>query len=105
MRTNGVLQYQVVTKGGYNADGEPVAGSTSWSDPVPCSIRTVTNSSKGRYEDGKFNQYSYEVLVESANFPLGINRVRLTRGDTELGEYPIQGKPIPTTMDRVKIVV
>lgn len=105
MRTNGYLQYHIHTGGGFNEDGEPIPSVQSWSTPVTCSIRTVTNNSKGRYEDGKFNQASYEVLVESNKFPLDITRVKLVRDDMELGEYVVQGKPIPTIMERVKIIV
>ena len=106
MRTNGTLQYSAPSAGGFNEDGEPIAaGTPSYSEDIPCLIRTVTNNSKGRYEDGKFNQASYEVLVETANCPLDINRVRLYRAGTLLGEYAVQGVPIPTTMNRVKIVL
>lgn len=91
--------------GGFNEDGEPDAVVQSWSDSFPCHIKTVTNSSKGRYEDGKFNQASYEVLVESYHFPLGIKRVKLVRNDVELGVFAVQGLPTPTTMDRVIIIV
>lgn len=105
MRTNGYLQYLTHTEGGFNEDGEPIMDTDSWSTPVSCSIKTVTNNSKGRYEDGKFNQASYEVLVENSQIPIDTNRVRLVRHDVELGEYAVQGKPIPTTMDRVKIIV
>lgn len=105
MRTNGYLQYLTHTEGGFNEDGEPIMGTDSWSTPVSCSIKTVTNNSKGRYDDGKFNQASYEVLVENSQIPIDTNRVRLVRHDVELGEYAVQGKPIPTTMDRVKIIV
>lgn len=105
MRTNGYLQYLIHTAGGFDEDGEPIKGSDSWSDHVPCSIKTVTNTSQGRYEDGKFNQYSYQVLVEEYRFPIGINRVKLVRDDTELGEFAVQGMPTPTVMDRVIISV
>ena len=105
MRTNGILQYLTHTDGGFNDDGEPIMGTDSWSTPVSCSIKTVTSDSKGRYEDGKFNQASYEVLVENGQVPFDTNRVRLMRNDVELGEYVVQGKPISTTMDRVKIIV
>lgn len=91
--------------GGFNEDGEPDATVQSWSDSIPCNIKTVTNTSKGRYEDGKFNQASYEVLVESYHFPIDIKRVKLVRGKVELGEFAVQGMPTPTTMDRVIIIV
>lgn len=106
MRANGYLQYCIYSQGGFDEDGDPIEGGVAtWSETVPCSIQTVTNNSKGRYEDGKFNQASYEVLVENGTIPPDANRVRLVRGEVQLGEYPVQGKPIPTVMERVKIVV
>ena len=106
MRTNGTLQYCSLAEGGFNEDGEPIAaGTPTLSKAIPCSIKTVTNNSKGRYEDGKFNQASYEILVETANFPLSVKRVRLQRKGIDLGEFAVQGLPIPITMDRVKIIV
>ena len=47
MRTNGILRYQIISETGFNDDGEPIA-SGSWSEEIPCSIKTVTNNSKGR---------------------------------------------------------
>lgn len=105
MRTNGTLQFNTFVGGGFNEDGEPIAGVDGWSEAIPCSIKTVNNNSKGRYEDGKFNQASYEVLVEPNSRLLDITRVKLIRGETELGEYPVQGRPTPTVMDRIKIIV
>lgn len=105
MRTNGILRYSIFVEDGFNEDGEPLRGIQSWSEAVPCSIKTVTNNSKGRYEDGKFNQASYEVLVENDPELLSITRVKLERGGFDLGEFAVQGKPIPTTMERIKIVV
>lgn len=106
MRTNGTLQYCIISKGGFNDDGEPIAvGSVTWSEEIPCSINAITNNSKGRYEDGKFNQASYSVLVESANISLDVTRLKLTRSGVFLGEYAVQGLPIPTSMNRVKIIV
>ena len=106
MRTNGILQYCSISEGGFNENGEPIAvGKQIWSEAIPCLIKTITNNSKGRYEDGKFNQASYEILIETANFPLSVKRVRVHRQWLFLGEFAVQGLPIPTTMDRVKIVV
>lgn len=104
MRTNGTLSYcePDIT---LNDDGEPVINSLSWSNDIPCLIRVVTNNSKGRYEDGKFNQASYEVLVESSDMPLDIKRVQLTHYGKSLGEFAIQGNPVPTSMHRIKITV
>ncbi|MCC8175528.1 MAG: hypothetical protein LIO91_03750 [Bacteroidales bacterium] len=108
MRTNGSLWYlRSTAQGGFNEDGEPIEGVELWSDPIPCAIQTLTNTSKGRYEDGKFNQYSFEVLIEPSNLPVNValNRVRLRRLGVGLGEYVVQGLLEVTTLDRLKIVV
>lgn len=105
MRTNGTLQYCTFTEGGFNEDGEPIAAQPEWSEVIPCSIKEETNNSKGRYEDGKFNQASFTVLVETPNLPLDVKRVRLQRNGIDLGEYAVQGFPTPTTMGRTKIIV
>lgn len=105
MRTNGTIQYNIHTGGGFNDDGEPVDSVDVWSDAVECFIRTVSDNSKGRYEDGRFDQASYEVFVESGRIPADANRVRLVRGGTGLGDFTVQGKPLTLTMDRIKIIV
>lgn len=107
MRTNGTLQYGIIALNTelFNQDGEPIAVGLTWSEEIPCSIKTVTNDSKGRYEDGKFDRASYEVLVETANLPIDITRVKLFRWGIDLGEFAVQGLPVPTTMNRIKIIV
>lgn len=105
MRTNGILQYCITTPGGFDENGIPMGGVQQWSNDVRCSIQTVTNKSDGRYEDGRFNQYSYSILVEDGQVPMNINRVRLAREGLELGEFAVQGMPVPTTMGRIKITV
>lgn len=105
MRTNGTLRYCTFTEGGFNDDGEPIAGSEEWSDAIPCLIEVKTDSSDGIYEDGTFHQSSYEVLVEDGEVPLDVNRVRLVRGSVSLGDFEVQGRPLPTVMDRIKITV
>lgn len=106
MRTNGNLRYCKFTGAGFNEDGEPLSTSSkTWSEPIPCSIKTETNNSKGRYEDGKFNQATYTVLVEDNSLPLDTKRVKLERDGRDLGEFAVQGIPTPTIMGRIKIIV
>lgn len=104
MRTNGILKYCIPSMS-FNDDGEPSWGDTSWSDGMPCLIKPITNNSKGRYEDGKYSQASYEVLVESACLPNDINRIKLQRDGQELGEFAVQGIPTPTSMHRTILIV
>ena len=110
MRTNGTLQYEIITGGGVNNDGEPIAPVTSWSDPIRCSIHANTDSRRGRYEDGLFRQASFVVLIErNAHFEVDviadIKRVRLTRGCEPLGEYFVLSVVPAESVGRIQIDV
>lgn len=104
MRTNGFLSY-VTQNGGdvLNSLGVPDEnGAVEWSEPVACSIQP-NSQNVGVYENGKFDNISYTILVES--IPLDAKRVRLEREGVSLGEHIILGKPIKTTMHRIKLYV
>lgn len=107
MRTNGYLQYPLsATAPQFDEDGVPVSTSSpTWSDKIPCYIRTVSSTSKGIYEDGVFHQASYEVLVERNTIPENTQKVKLVRGQVELGEKQVQGYPEVINLDRIKIIV
>lgn len=105
MRTNGFLQYEIVTNGSdFNEYGEPVSeASIKWSNPVPCLIKTNSDNRKGKYEDGEFRMASFTVLIESMRF--NANRIRLERSGRRLGEYRIQNIEDLETFGRIKITV
>lgn len=103
MRTNGHLQYQILTGGGMNEYGEVVASEQSWSDPIPCSIKTNSDTRKGMYEDGVFRHASFTVLIELAKFPH--NRIKVERLGEELGEYDVIAVEPLTTVGRTQIIV
>lgn len=103
MRTNGTLRYQVVSAGGTNEYGESLPASAAWSDPVPCSIKTNSDTTLGRYEDGQFRQASFTVLVELTQF--AYQRVTLERLGENLGEYRVLSVEHLTTVGRTQIVV
>ena len=105
MRTNGTLQYSISSGGGFDEGGAPIPESETWSEEIPCSIKTVTNNSRGRYEDGRFDQTTFDVLVEYGTIPLSVTFVKLARNGVFLGDFRLQGKPIPTTMCRIKFSV
>ena len=104
MRTNGFISYIIQSdEGGVDEHGVPVeSGEDVWSDPVPCSIQPTTNG-KGVYENGEFSAISYTILCE--RFPLDATRVKLQLNGIDIGERQVLGKPIKTTMDRIKIYV
>ena len=107
MRTNGYLQYPIsATAPQFDEDGVPVSTSSpTWSEQIPCHIRTVNSTSNGTYEDGTFHQASYEVLVERDTIPENTQKVKIVRGKVNLGEFQVQGYPESISLDRIKIVL
>lgn len=105
MRYNGHLKYQIVSEGdGLNEYGEPDNSTqTSWSDEIPCSIKTNTDTRKGHYEDGEFRQASFVILIEVSQF--SAKRVSLERLGEELGEYRVLSVEPLTTVGRIRIIV
>ena len=104
MRTNGYLQVKIVTEGGFNDDGEPVSGGVDWGSEIPCSIKTLTDNRKGRYDDGEFRIASFIILIEERNdfYP---SHIKLTRYDVELGEYKVQSIEPLKSVGRIQIQV
>lgn len=110
MRTNGTLQYEIVTGGGVDKYGEPIAPKTSWSEPIRCSIHANTDTRRGRYEDGLFRQASFVVMIERNAYRdidviADIKRVRLMRGRESLGEYFVMSVVPAESVGRVQIDV
>lgn len=103
MRYNGTLRYETVTDGGIDEWGEPIGAKAEWSEPIPCSIKTNSDTRKGKYEDGKFRQASFTVLVELQN--IAFDRVRLERQDEPLGDFNIISVEPLTSVGRIQIVV
>lgn len=105
MRYNGTLKYQTLTENEQvNEYGEPVAAQVSWSDPVPCSIKTNHDTRKGTYEDGEFRMASFTVLIECvAGF--AADRVKLERLGEDLGEYRVLSVEPLATVGRIQIMV
>lgn len=107
MRTNGTLQYQILSQGGIDANGEPIAPTETWSDAVSCSIKTNSDNRKGAYEDGEFRMASFIILLEEdakKNY-IGIKRIKLMRDTEELGEYRVICSEPLVTQGRFQIMV
>lgn len=107
MRTNGTLQYQQLSVGGIDADGEPIASVETWSDAIACSIKTNSDNRKGVYEDGEFRVASFLVLLEAdakQKFE-SIKRVKLMRGSEYLGEFRVISSEAIVTHGRFQIMV
>lgn len=103
MRTNGTLKYAIITEGGENEYGEVSETTMEWSEPIPCSIKTNSDTRIGVYEDGEFRQASYQIMIELAQFPY--NRISLERLGEDLGEHRIISVEPMTTVGRTKIIV
>lgn len=107
MRTNGTLQYQTITPGGVDDNGEPIASQSVWSDAIPCNIKTNSDNRKGVYEDGEFRVASFLVLLEAdaqQKFE-SIKRIKLMRGSETLGEYRVICSEPLVTHGRFQITV
>ena len=104
MITNGTISSKIITGGGLDSNGDPVAVTTSWGTPIECLIKTNTHSNNGKLEDGEFTMASYEVIIPLQDF--SADRIKLVndRG-TILGEFQIQDIQFLDTVDRVKIQV
>ena len=104
MRHNGNLAYQIQGNNGQlNEYGEPIAASVEWSDPIPCSIKTNSDTRKGKYEDGEFRMDSFTILIERTEF--NADRIKLERLGEELGEYRILSVEPLATVGRIQIMV
>ena len=105
MRYNGVLQYQIVSQSEELDEYGEIATeqSVSWSEEIPCSIKTNKDTRKGKYEDGEFRQASFNILIEGSS--IDANRVKLSRLGEDLGEYRVLSVEPLTTVGRVQIMV
>lgn len=104
MRYNGHLQYLIASEENEtNEYGEPIAHQESWSEEIPCSIKTNNDNRLGKYEDGEFRQASFVVLIEMSKFDA--KRIKIERLGEELGEYRILSVEPLTTVGRVQIMV
>lgn len=104
MRVNGTLSYLIEQTASFDEDGVPTPNVSTWSQPVECWIQTNTHNERGTYQDGKFTQASYLVLLERQRLATEPSRVRLVRGTKELGEYDVQDCQ-RVHLDRIKIIV
>lgn len=105
MRYNGTIQFEKTSPGGENEYGEPIPAKTEWSEPIKCSIKANSDTRKGKYEDGKFRQASYMVLIETRPLPTNVQRTRLTRLSESLGEYDILNIEPSPSVGRIQIMV
>lgn len=103
MQYNGTIQYKVLAGGGLDDNGEPIISTVSWSEPIRCLYNTVKHSNT-IYQQGKFTEASYEILIESMDFHA--DAVKLTDDRLlSLGEFEVQNIEFVNRSGRVKITV
>lgn len=105
MRKNGTICFEITSDGGKNEWGEQLPATTGWSEPINCSIHANSDTRKGKYEDGKFRQASYVILIETTVLPIGIKRLKLSRYTENLGEHDILNIEPLLTVGRIQILV
>lgn len=104
---NGILQVIQKTGGGFDENGLPQKVQDDPGEPIPCNLKTITHDKKGKYTDGTFTRFSYEILLDietARNFTA--DRVKLTdnRGN-ELGVFQVQDVQHLDAVGAIKISV
>lgn len=103
MQYNGTIQYKILSGGGLDENSEPIKSDSSWSDPIRCLYKTVKHI-HGIYQQGKFTDSSYEILIESQE--IEADTVKLTNDKNKmLGEFEVQNIAFVERSGRVKITV
>lgn len=103
MQYNGTIQYRILSGGGLDENSEPIKSDSSWSDPIHCLYRSVKHT-HGIYQQGKFTDSSYEILIESQE--IEVDMVKLTNDRNKmLGEFEVQDIVFLERSGRVKITV
>ncbi|EJX05270.1 hypothetical protein EVA_06626 [gut metagenome] len=104
---NGTLQVMQKTGGGFDKNGLPQKVQNAPGEPIPCNIKTLNHDKKGKYIDGTFSRFSYEILLDietTQNFTA--DRVRLTdnRGNV-IGDFQVQDVQHLDAVGAIKISV
>nr|DAV93142.1 MAG TPA: hypothetical protein [Caudoviricetes sp.] len=103
MQYNGVIQYKILSGGGLDENSEPIQSDVSWSKPINCSYKAVKHN-HSIYQQGKFTDSSYEILIEIQEFEA--DTVKLTNDRNKmLGEFEVQDIVFIERSGRVKITV
>lgn len=104
MIINGTIQKQISSGTGFDESGDPIVSDPTWSEPIPCLIRTIKHDNKGIYPDGKFTQASFEILIEMQEFEAERILLKNSRNNFK-AEFTIQDIQFLDLVGRVKIVV
>lgn len=105
MRANGTIQLGMMSEATENEYGELVSdGEVVYSEPIPCSVKTNSDTQRGRYVDGVFRQASFIVLIELENV-VDITNVKIERRGEQLGEYQVISSEPLDSVGRTQIMV
>lgn len=107
MRTNGTLQYKVITGGGINSNGDNTPATATWSEPIDCLIIPNSGGRIQKYQDGNMVDAAYQVHLEHPR-EFNYSTIRITTDRAEdLGEFQVL-KPNIQHLDvagRINIIV
>lgn len=107
MRYNGELQYLIHEGDELNEFGELIAGESSWSEPLKCSVNTRADRKNYQKQDGQFRVASFDILLPlDSQFPWNERtRLKVWRDSEYLGEYDIINSELATSTGRQKITI
>lgn len=110
MRTNGIIYLKLSealhgSENSFDEDGNPIAEISAWGEPIPCSIRNLSDDRRAKYEDGEYRQSSFEILIEVQKPAAKITAVRLQRYGENLGEFKVKSVEPLFGVGRIRIVV
>lgn len=101
---NGSITIKIKEGGGIGGDGNPIAPTYRWGDPIPCQIRANVRNNLGKSNGNAFIIAAYEVLVEGAYFEP--EQVKLQNADgQEIGEFSVIHAEALREVGLVKILV
>lgn len=107
MRVNGILKHRILTGGGLDTNGNPVAATATWSQGIDCLIIPNSNGRVQKYQDGSFTIANYTVHVEQPA-TMEVTTIQLTdSANRDLGEFQLIEENILylETTGRLKLIV
>lgn len=107
MRYNGVMQYLTHDDEDVNEYGEPVAGTSEWSDDIECSVKTIKDKRNYLTHDGETRVASYQILIPyDSQFPWNErNRIKVWRNNEFLGEFDVIKSELASSTGRQVLTV
>lgn len=108
MRTNATIQFSLGSGVDYDENGIPITTEGEWSEPIDCNAKAISDTRRGRYEDGVFRQSSYSVLLEGKYLTrerYTAQAALLTIGEQQPRRFDIQNIEDTPSMGRAVITL